>query len=220
VAVTCLSSADSLNGAAQESYARLRKALAQTPDADPGVRRWALTTLAEMAVRSGQPQAAETHFEQALAFGHTDDYLLAAYADFLLDSGRPAAVRELLKDRTRVDALLLRLALAERALASPDAEEHLQALRDRFAAARLRGDAAHRREEARAALHLEAQPGTALRLARENWDAQREPSDARILLEAALASGDRSAAQPVLEFLTRTGLEDVALERLAAQCRV
>jgi len=219
VAVTCLSSVDSLSGDAEQSYARLQRALAQAPGADPAMRRWALTALAEMAARRGRPDAAEAHFQQALALGGTDDYLLAAYADFLLDLGRPAVVRELLQERTRVDALLLRLALAERALGSATAEEHVQALRDRFAAARLRGDAAHRREEARAALSLDVQPAEALRLARENWDAQREPADARILLEAALVCGDPAAAQPVLEFLTRTRLEDVTLARLAAQLR-
>jgi hypothetical protein len=96
---------------------------------------------------------------------------------------------------------------------------HVQALRDRFAAARLRGDAVHRREEARFALHLLAEPSIAVQLARENWKVQREPPDARILLEAALASGDGAAARPALEFLAATGLEDVRLAALAAEAQ-
>jgi tetratricopeptide (TPR) repeat protein len=219
VAVACLSNVDSLNGAAPKSYEVLRRALARTPNAEVGVHRWALTTLAEIAVRTGQPEVAEKHFRQALSLGRADHYLLAAYADFLLDQGRPEAVRELLADATRADGLLLRLALAEQALADPDLDLHVQALRDRFAAARRRGDSAHQREEARFTLRLLGQPDTALQLARDNWEVQREPSDVRILLESALASGDDEAARPALEFLDRTGLEDVRLAQLSTQAR-
>jgi Tfp pilus assembly protein PilF len=217
VGVTCLSSVASLNGGASQGYAALHRALARRGDAAREVRRWALTTLAEIAARSGQTQRAEEHFHQALALAGADDYLLGAYADFLLDEGRPAAVRDLLSDRTRADALLLRVALAEQALGSSALPDHIQTLRDRFAAARLRGDAAHRREEARFTLHVLGEPRTALELARENWAMQREPADARILLEAALHSADLRSADPVLEFLGRTQLEDVRLARLTAQ---
>ena len=220
VAVTCLSSVDSLNGAAAQSYERLRRGLARANDVETGARVWALTTLAEIAARTGQAEVAEAHFKQALSLGRPDDYLLGAYADFLLDQGRSAAVRELLKDAIRVDALLLRLALAEDMDGTPECAAHTQMLRDRFAAARLRGDSVHRREEARFALRLLKEPRQALQLARENWNVQREPWDARLLLEAALASGEQDAARPALDFLVRTGLEDVALAPYAAQLQV
>jgi len=181
------------------------------------VRVWALTTLGEIAARTGRAQAAEEHFQQALSLGRTDDYLLGAYADFLLDQGRASAARDLLKDATRADALLLRLALAEQALGSPQLASHVQTLQDRFAAAHLRGDTVHRREEARFALRLLGEPRVAVQLAHDNWEVQREPWDARILLESALASGDYAAAQPVIEFLARTALEDAALAHLAGQ---
>ena len=116
-------------------------------------------------------------------------------------------------------AFLLPGTLAEQALSDPDLDLHVQALRDRFAAARRRGDSAHQREEARFALRLLGQPDTALQLARDNWKVQREPSDVRILLESALASGDDEAARLALEFLDRTGLEDVRLAQLSTQAR-
>ena len=217
IAVTCLCSVNSLNGAAQQSYEVLMKTLDRERDAAASARLWALTVLAEIAARTGRPQLAEEHFKQALSLGPSDHYLLATYADFLLDQGRPLAVRDLLKDATRADALLLRLALAEDMVSAPDLAQHVQALQDRFAAARLRGDTVHRREEARFALRLLKQPRTALQLARDNWQVQREPADARVLLETALATGDRAAARPVLDFLARSGIEDAALARLAAQ---
>jgi hypothetical protein len=46
---------------------------------------------------------------------------------------------------------------------------------------------------------------------------QREPADARILLESALAAGNREAAQPVLDWLSANHVEDLRLQRLATQ---
>jgi hypothetical protein len=216
VGVTCLSGVDSLTGNAEPAYDRLRHALQTPSNADAATLQWSLTALAEIAARRGDARRAEAHFRQALGFARRDDYLLAAFADFLLDQDRAAEVRTLLADETRVDALLLRLALAESQLGAAEAGPHIALLRDRFAAARLRGDRVHRREEARFALYLRGDARAALRLARANWAVQREPADARILLEAARAAGDRAAAAPVLQFVADNGLQDLGLARAAA----
>jgi hypothetical protein len=113
--------------------------------------------------------------------------------------------------------LLLRLALAEQRLGAVALEEHVDLLRACFEAARRRGDSVHLREEARFTLDLLDRPGEALELARRNWTMHREPADARILLEAALAAGEAAAAQPVLDWLERTGLEHAQVRDLARQ---
>jgi hypothetical protein len=161
----------------------------------------------------GYVAAAERHFRDALSLAR-DPYLLGAYADFLLDQDRPDEVVELLEDESRIDPLLLRLALAERRLGARALGEHLALLQDRFDAARRRGDSVHLREEARFTLHLLDRPGEALGLARRNWATQREPADARILLEAAVAASNPAAAQPVLDWLGRIGLEHVGIQAL------
>lgn len=217
VATACWAGAASLNGQAESSYERLREVLAEHPQAAAGLRLWVLTGLAEMAQRQGKSRDAEDYFRQALALGAADAYLKAAYADFLLDQGRPAEVVALLRKEIRADGLLLRLALAEQALQSPGAIEHTEALEARFSASRIRGDSLHRREEARFALHVLKRPQEALALARENWDVHREPWDARIFLEAALAAGNPAAARPVLAWLREKRLQDVTLARLAEQ---
>ena len=93
-----------------------------------------------------------------------------------------------------MDGLLLRYALALRAQGAAEADQYVEQLRARFEASRRRGDRVHLREEARFALHLEGDPRTALALAADNWMVQKEPADARILLEAALAANDHAAA--------------------------
>lgn len=213
-AVACVSGVGSYTGLADKSYRLLQEIFTRYPQASRAERLWVLTSLAEMAARLGNAQVAENHFRQALAVGLRDSYLLGAYADFLLDQGRPSEVIDLLKDEIRADGLLLRLTLAEQALNAANLAEHVEALRSRFAASRLRGDTVHRREEAHFTLHLLKQPQEALRLAQENWAVQRESADARILLEAAIAANNRSAAQPVLDWLSQTRLEDAQVQGL------
>lgn len=217
VAAMCANSVAGYHGEAIASYTALRNALQHAPRADDTV--WALTVLAEMAARIGRNEAAQTHFTQALALGPRDTPLLTAYADFLLDRRRWREIIPLLKDETRVDGLLLRLALAEQALGTSTLAQHVEMLRARFAAGAQRNDLRHLREEARFTLSLLNQPREALTLALANWAVQREPEDARILLEAALAAQDPDRAEPVLRWLAESRLEDRHLAALSRRFR-
>ncbi len=214
VLVTCTSGAMGLSGQAERSYHMLLAALQTAPDADAGVRVWALTQLAATAARLGKTAEAERHFRAALAVDERDSYLIGAYADFLLDQNRARQVLSLIDKETRIDALLLRRALAEQKTHSAGLAQTIAMLRARFDAARLRGDSVHLREEARFTLHLLRQSAAALGLAEQNWAVQHEPQDARVLLEAALAARKPAAARPVLDWLRHSGLEDIALRRL------
>ena len=173
--------------------------------ADPSQADWLSLVRAELAERLGDADSEEL-YRRSLARGGV--YALGAYADWLLDHGRPGEVLPLLAGRDEVDALLLRRAEALQALRDPGAADAVRALAERFSALRLRGDVTHRREEARFALRLQHDPARALALAQANWAVQREPADARLLLEAAAAAGRPEAAQPVHEFLRATGLVD------------
>lgn len=202
-------------GHLDKANATLAQALAAA--SDPGNRQWLLTRLGEVAAWRGRPAQAERHYRDALAIGQDDTYLLAAWTDFLLDQDRPAEVVDALADWAASDVLLLRLAEAESRLGLPTAAAHRQALTDRYAAARLRGDATHRAEEARFHLRIEGEPTTALALAVDNYRVQREPRDARILLEAAVAARDSAAARPAREWLASSGFEDARLRTIARQ---
>ena len=212
----CLASVNGATGKLRESYQQLRLALDRYPHALPSVQSWVLTNLAEMAARAAMTQEAETHFRAALALDGVDYYLLGTYSDFLLDNGRPQEVVALLRDKTAADPLLLRYALALQAQHSKELPAQLEQLLDRLAASRLRGDRVHLREEARFTLHLLNAPQAALTLAQENWQVQKEPADIRILLEAALAADDAAAVDGVREWLKKSRLEDVELQRIIA----
>ena len=197
------------------AYDMLSDAVAQARDVDPALMLWLQTRLAEMAQRLQRQGDAERHYRSALAQGITDQFLLASYADFLLERGRPQEVLQLLAGWERSDVLLLRLALAGRAVNHPRREEWRSQLRERFAAAAKRGDRLHEQEAARWALELEGDPAGAVAHAKSNYTRQKEPRDAEILLRAALAAKEPAAAQPALEWLAASGYEDPALQALA-----
>jgi tetratricopeptide (TPR) repeat protein len=218
VVITCLSAVRSLNGQAEAGYRQLDGALKTAgSEIDPSIRTWSLTLLAEMAARRGDDAAARRHFEKAISLGKPDNYLLAAYSDFLLDAKEAEKVVSLLATRTQVDVLLLRYAIALRALASADAPRYTALLAERLEAVRMRGDAIHGREQARFALDLHHDPIAALEYARQNWKVQKEPADARLLLEAAVAANDEAAARPVIDWIRQAGLEDRTLAPLVAK---
>jgi Tfp pilus assembly protein PilF len=218
VAAACAAQLDALTGRIGPAAQALRQAL--LAPADAGEALWSLTRLAEIEQWRGNPAGAEEAFRRALALaaqGQPDVYLEAAWADFLLEQGRPKEVLARLEN-ARADVLLLRLALAARAAGdAAAAATHTRTLQARFDAARLRGDTSHRKEEARHRLGLLDDAAGALPLARENFAGQKEPADALLLLQAALAARDKAAAQPALQWLAGSGFEGQAWRALAAQ---
>lgn len=212
--VVCVATVDSLTGKSAAATASLQRAM-NAAGVTPEARAWAASTLGEIAARRGDA-AAEAQFRAALAVDARDLYTIGAYGDWLLDHKRPGDVIPLVRNDARVDALLLRLALAQQALALPDANATTELLRARFAASRARGDTVHRREEARFALWLTKDPAAALRLATENWKVQREPADLRVLAEAAAATGDANAKAMVRQWLAESGLEYPAVAAMVA----
>ncbi|HEY2990629.1 MAG TPA: hypothetical protein VGL11_23140 [Candidatus Binatia bacterium] len=215
VTIACDAAAASVSGEAASAYRALTGALAARA-ADAGLAEWAQTLAGEIAQRRGDAAAAEAHFRAALALDPRDPYLLGAYADFLLDRNRPAEVVPLLKDYTRNDNLLLRLALAEARLPEMRSSfaAHRSDLEDRYDAARRRGDTLHRREEARYALEIAGNRERALALARENWKVQRESADLRILVSAAMAARDTAVLREAGDWVRAHRLEDAAVAAL------
>ena len=217
-ATVCMTSALSLSGHIDSAYQQLNQAIQHTPDEQAQDKQWALITLAEMAERKGHVEAAEQHYQKAFELKLRNGYLLATYADFLLDHKRYHEIIGLLQKETRADGLLLRLTMAEQQLNLPEFSSHKETLVARFAASRMRGDTSHQGDEARFMLHVLHQPEPALVLAQQNWSIQRESRDARILLEAALASGKTGhEASLTLDFLGQARLQDARLQPLIDQ---
>jgi tetratricopeptide (TPR) repeat protein len=215
----CLAELGSLSGHADAAQAQLQK-LSQglQQQSVNGQAAWLALMRAELAERRGRTNEALGLYQQALR-AHADAYTLGAYADCLLDAGRAAEVVPLLQDRQAVDGLLLRLALAWRALGPAHAQQAEQAvatLQARFNAAHLRGERVHLREEARFELQLKQRPQAALALAQANWAVQKEPADVRVLLQAARAAASPQTLAATRQWVREQGLVDARLTPLLA----
>jgi tetratricopeptide (TPR) repeat protein len=205
---TCEAPLDGIAGRAAEAYARLLALHTR----DAAIRGWELTTMAELAIMVGRFEAAETHLHEALEIDRDDVYARNLLADILMSTGHLDDAAKLLAGREQIDSHLVRLAILEHQRKGADAARFVAMMRDRIAAAAMRGDRIHLREEARFALAVDGDAKTALKLAIANWNVQKELADARLLAEAAAAAGDRAAAAPVVAWMRETGVHDVWLE--------
>jgi tetratricopeptide (TPR) repeat protein len=217
--LACFASLRSYTGQARASLAALQQVELGSQRAPAAYQAWVQGLLAESAERLGDWKLAEAHYRKALEILPQDNFLLVAYADFLLDRARPEEVLPLLADHAQSDTAFLRLALAHSALHSSQTERYSWIMAARFEALRLRGSDYFGREESRFTLQLQHDPKAALDMALRNWQLQRAPWDARVTLEAALAAKQPEAAAPVLEFLAKTKLEDPILEPMVKALR-
>ena len=116
----------------------------------------------------------------------------------------------LLAEAPPTDGVLLRRALAARALGAPDGEAEAT-LAQRVRLNLDLGLDAHAREDATWFLRLADDPARALDRARANWALQHEVEDAQLLIDAAVAAGEPGEAAPVLAWMEQERIEVPAL---------
>jgi tetratricopeptide (TPR) repeat protein len=207
----CTQSLRGLNGDLESAYTALTQVSSQ--GWLNSEKSWAYSELGEMAVRLGRDSDAQRWFQRDLDLVPTDFYVRAAYADLLLQQNRPAETLVLLQGQESFEPLLLRIAIAQKQLRDPGLAQSSARLRAAFAAEMLRGEAVHRREQARFLLDVEDQPSLSLAVALENWSVQREPDDLLVLVHASRAAGTPAAAAPALSFVRAQRQDDVRVLR-------
>jgi len=94
LAALCIQSLRGLNGHLESAYASLTQISTQGWLASE--KSWLYSELGEMAVRLGRDEDAERWFQQDLRIAPTDFYVRAAYADLMLQQGRPGETLALL----------------------------------------------------------------------------------------------------------------------------
>jgi tetratricopeptide (TPR) repeat protein len=210
VTTMCVQGIEGLNGHLPDAYA----AIAALPQGalPPEARAWRYSELGEMAERLGDDAAAEHWLREGLQLSPDDFYMRTACADLLLRQGRAADTVSLLSGYESMEPMLLRLAIAQRALRSADEAKEQAQLASAFDIEQQRGDAVHRREQARFLLDVDPHPEAALAAAQQNWQVQREPEDVLVLLRAAQAAHQPQAAEPALQFLKVHRLQDARLD--------
>ena len=219
VLTTCTAGAARLTARAPRAYRLLQRALDDATERDRSLLPWSLTVLADLAEAADDADAAKEALRQAVQLDPADIRPRLAYADLLLRRGEAQAVLTLVADDTTEPLPLLRRALAAKALALPQTAAYRARLEAYFTASAMRGETLHLREAALADLQLFDRPERALERARRNWEQQREFADTRLILDAAIATGDLPAARPVVRWLEQNGSIDVRLARQARALR-
>lgn len=238
VTADCMSRVSSHRGEARNAYQKLLTLRDRANDMTPRQRREIELTLADISTRLGEVDAAHRHYEQALSAtgrihidqpsdaaglrqrgedqqpADADAYTLISFADFLLDQREYRQVATLFERYPDYADLLLRAALAAQATDAPNAAQLARRLREQYVAHHRRGDFVPSRDYARFLLDIEGRPSAALDAALANWQSQREPADALIVVRAAIAAGRPTAATPVATFVRQHRLEDVRLASL------
>lgn len=210
LALACRAQAEGLSGNGEHALQQLQKLTTLGHQLTDDQRLWLHLALGDLAIRLGQSDLAGAAYGRVM---NQSPEAMAAYADWLLAQSRPATVVRLLREKTRHDGLLLRLALAEKQLGLPSAAARQRELQSRFAALALRGRHIHLREEALLHLKLMSNPEQALTLARQNWEQQREPADLLIYREAAQATNSQKDLRLIAHWMQRSKLQDVRHSR-------
>jgi tetratricopeptide (TPR) repeat protein len=209
ITTLCTQGLQGLTGQLQTAYAKIAALPLQA--LPPEARAWRYSELGEMGERLGDDKAAEHWLREGLTLAPDDFYMRAACADLLLRRGRAPETLQLLAGYESMEPMLLRIAIAHRMLHDASGAQSEALLSSAFSVEQQRGDAVHRREQARFLLDVSWQPAAALRAAQENWQVQREPEDLLILLRAAQAAHAPQAAAAAREFLQQQKLQDVRL---------
>jgi Flp pilus assembly protein TadD len=213
-AAICHAQVDALTGRSPKALVTFEGYIQQSKPKDQALLVWALTGYGELLQRLGRLQESEKAFIKARAIAPGDAYLLTAYCDLLLLLKKYNEVIRLTLHQTPNDNVLLRKALALKAINFSELSMATAPLKQGFDAARLRNTPVHQREEALYYLELEQDQTKALAAAAANFSKQKEPLDALLYLKAAKLSSAAEHIDAVTSFYRSSGLEDYRAEAL------
>ena len=172
---------------------------------------------------AGQSEAAVAVWSARLKASPGSHLLRLSLADVLNQQGRHAQAKTvaMAKQSTSAlsDALLMQALLASRGLKEAD-EKRLATLMDaRLKSQALRQEALIERPKLIYQITYGQDMAAGLALSVQNWELQKEPPDAVLFAQAALALGRSREAEPVVKWAEQTAYTDPPLARLLEQLK-
>jgi len=216
VATSCLSRAVSTTGLAEKAYSQLLATYRNTRPPAINQQVWALTILADIAHRLGDINNAQKHYSDALALSPENTLLIAYYSDFLIEQKNFNAAYQLLHNKINRNGLLLRLVITEKALKHPDYIMHKNRLNSLFEEETQWGTYTSLRDQSRFHLTILNNPHKALTFATRNWQQQKELTDIKLLLQAAIAANKPAASIKAIQWAQQHQIKDKQLNHLIA----
>ena len=143
-----------------------------------------------------------------------------ALAELLNERGMYAQAKRVATTAVPTDALLVQSLLASRGLGDPDAAQLAAQVESRMQGQDLRRETLIERPKMMYLIRYGRDVAAGLALAADNWTTQNEPTDAALLVDAALQQDRPKLAEPVLTWMERTGYSDPVLQPLAQKLKV
>lgn len=210
------------------AVAMLSRALRSASYQDASSQDWLGFHLGEAHRVAGQPAKALAVWGQRLKASPQSHLIRLSLADLLNQQGQYREAKTIAmaatsggnapnSPATLTDALLMQAVLASRGLKDPDEGRLASQLEARLQSQALRQEALIERPKLiyQIAYGRDLKAGLALSI--DNWQLQKEPPDALLFVQAALALGQARAAEPVVKWAEKTGYTDPQLTPMLAQ---
>ena len=210
----------------------LSRAIRSVNYQDASSQDWLGFHLGEAHLVSGQPAQALAVWGQRLKASPQSHLIRLSLADLLNQQGQYRQAKNTatatvttangsVQNSTgnMTDALLMQAVLASRGLKDTDESRLASQLEARLQSQALRQEALIERPKLiyQIAYGRDVKAGLALSI--DNWRLQKEPPDALLFVQAALALGQARAAEPVVDWAEKTGYTDSRLRLLLAQLK-
>ncbi|MDH4377218.1 MAG: hypothetical protein QE494_13055 [Ramlibacter sp.] len=190
---------------------------------DGSSQDWIGFHLGEAHRVAGQPAQALAVWEGRLKASPRSHLLRLSMADLLNQQGQYRQAKAVAMNQADMgsltDALLMQALLASRGLKDADEARLASQMDARLRAQALRQEALIERPKLIYQIAYGQDLAAGLALSIENWQLQKDPPDAVLFAQAALALGQAQAAAPVVEWAEKSGYTDPQLSPLLRQLR-
>ena len=192
---------------------------------DAASQVWIGFHLGEALRVAQQPEQAIALWQRLLQ-AHPQSHLLRlSLADLLNQQGQfrqakaVATAQATPSNSNLTDALLMQAVLSSRGLKAPDEVALAQQMAARLQSQALRQESLIERPKLIYQIAYGQDLAAGLALSIENWQQQKEPPDAVLFAQAALALNQARAAEPVVQWAQTTGYSDPLLAPLITQLK-
>lgn len=199
ISVACITQVRGYTGKLLDSYSLLQSTFTRASQVSADEKRWVLMILIEMATRIGKIREATQHWDRLKDNGSINAHDAILYSDYLLQCGHLDMASEVLNELDSKPSIILR-----RSAFFTSENQRSPAMKQ----ALWTRENGHLREQIINALYVEKDYPSAVTLAVQNWRSNKESTDYRLLVQAAVKSNRPMVLQDIQQWLMSSKYED------------
>jgi tetratricopeptide (TPR) repeat protein len=207
------------SGHAQAAIESLKTLIDAANFQDSASQDWLGFHLGEAYRVAGQTEQAVNVWEKRLKANGQSHFLQLSLAEVFNQQGKYRQARETAGKEPYSDALLMQALLASRGLQDGDEKRLAGIFEARIKSQALRKESLIERPQLLYLIEYGKDLQAGLDLSIANWELQKEPPDAVLFVQAALALKQNNAAAPVVDWAAQTGYTDPQLTPLIRQLK-